>query len=596
MASSYQQPITMYKALTEIEERNFLLPAIQREFVWSHIQICKFFDSMMRGYPINTFMLWSVTDKEVKDKFKYYEIMREYCEDYNDTTSEYTNLGSDFKAIIDGQQRLTAINIGLHGTYAYKLPYKRRHGIQNEVYPPRKLYLELTKKLNLHLENNEEKMEYNFEFLTEKEVESKNKKGGYWYEVRKILAYKDFSTQAKAITELSKFVEKEKIQNPEVALDMLISLYSIVFVEQIIHYYLEESQDTERVLDVFIRTNSGGTQLSYSDLLMSIAVDSWSGDARRQIDGLIKEIKNIGFRINRDLVLKACLMLTDNNVQFKIRNFNEKAVSSIVEQWDHIEKCLFETFTFIRSLGINDDSLQAKNAVIPIAYYFYYNDHEQGRERLYNRVNRPNFSENERAIIKKWLVVSLLKQFYGGQPDSSLTALRKLIKSNNELGHFPFEQIRTHFKSKTKNINIDDDFIEGLMMIQKHDPKCRLLLSIIFSDLDFSKSLEIDHLHPKVSFSETKLKELSLFDDKDLYEFYKDRKHWNAIPNLHLLYESDNRSKSKTPLAEWFDKNQPINKRDLLIPEVAELEFEKFKEFYEARKELLKNKISEMLK
>lgn len=595
MASSYQKPITMYKALLEIEKRKYLLPAIQREFVWNHEQICKLFDSMMRGYPINTFMFWQVTDKKVVSKFKFYEILREYCENLNDKTIEYKRIGSDFTAVIDGQQRLTAMNIGLNGTYAYKLPYKRLGGPQNEVYPPRKLYLELTKRLSLQIEKNEEKMECNFRFLTEKEVTENNNKGEYWYEVGKILEYRTCPTQSKAVTELSKFVVNDKIPNPEIAQELLISLHNIVFVEEIIHYYLEESQDTERVLDVFIRTNSGGTQLEYSDLLMSIAVDSWTGDARKQIDGLVKEIKSIGYRIDRDYVLKTCLMLIDHNVQFRLKNFSESVVKSIVEQWDGIQKCIIETFNFMRSIGLNDYSLKAKNATIPIAFYLYYTGKEKDRVPLYNSINKPSFPKEERDLIKKWLIISILKQVFGGHSDGFLTNLRKIIKSNGTLAHFPFSHIRATFKGKSKNIDLTDDFVDDLMSIQKNDTRCRPLLSILFPDMDLTRSFDIDHLHPETSFSEDKLKRSGAITDATLLEFYKDKKNWNALPNLHLLYESDNKSKNKTPLAEWLGKNKSIKRSDLLIPDAVDLEFEKFKDFYEARRELLKKKISELL-
>ncbi|MCG8582911.1 MAG: DUF262 domain-containing protein [Bacteroidales bacterium] len=36
------------------------MPAIQREFVWSHSKIEWFFDSLMRNYPISYFLFWNV--------------------------------------------------------------------------------------------------------------------------------------------------------------------------------------------------------------------------------------------------------------------------------------------------------------------------------------------------------------------------------------------------------------------------------------------------------------------------------------------------------------------------------------------------------
>lgn len=49
--------------LIEIEDGKLFLPAIQRKFVWNEEQITKLFDSLMRGYPIGTFLFWQI-DKE----------------------------------------------------------------------------------------------------------------------------------------------------------------------------------------------------------------------------------------------------------------------------------------------------------------------------------------------------------------------------------------------------------------------------------------------------------------------------------------------------------------------------------------------------
>ena len=49
---AFQTPITIYKALRSIECSEYVLPAIQREFVWEHPKVVRLFDSLIRGYPI----------------------------------------------------------------------------------------------------------------------------------------------------------------------------------------------------------------------------------------------------------------------------------------------------------------------------------------------------------------------------------------------------------------------------------------------------------------------------------------------------------------------------------------------------------------
>jgi uncharacterized protein with ParB-like and HNH nuclease domain len=57
---SFQAPITIRKALEAIENKRYFLPAIQREFVWETAQIEQLFDSVLRCYPIGSFLFWLV--------------------------------------------------------------------------------------------------------------------------------------------------------------------------------------------------------------------------------------------------------------------------------------------------------------------------------------------------------------------------------------------------------------------------------------------------------------------------------------------------------------------------------------------------------
>jgi hypothetical protein len=118
------------------------------------------------------------------------------------------------------------------------------------------------------------------------------------------------------------------------ASDTLHRLYDVVHTAPILTFYTEKSQELERVLRIFIRMNSGGTVLSYSDLLLSIAVAQWSKlDARQEIHGLVDELNKIGsgFNLSKDFVLKAGLMLADiASVGFKVENFNRENMAAAI--------------------------------------------------------------------------------------------------------------------------------------------------------------------------------------------------------------------------------------------------------------------------
>ena len=84
MTSGYQTQISIKDAVSNIVSNQYLLPAIQRKFVWSAPKVEMLFDSIMRGYPINSFMFWKITDSNLKKDFKFYQFLREYRERYKE--------------------------------------------------------------------------------------------------------------------------------------------------------------------------------------------------------------------------------------------------------------------------------------------------------------------------------------------------------------------------------------------------------------------------------------------------------------------------------------------------------------------------------
>ncbi|MCZ7674095.1 MAG: DUF262 domain-containing protein [Chloroflexi bacterium] len=188
---SFQAPITIQKAISNIRSEVYLLPAIQREFIWQADQITKLFDSIMREYPINSFLFWKIED-ENKHRFQFYKFLQNYRQVYGTHNPEASVEGlNGIQAVLDGQQRLTSLYIGLTGTYAYK--QRRIWWADNEyVLPPRRLFL------NISRESDEQDMVYDFQLLIEKDTPlidnspfHKDKNGTYWFLVGRILNYSE---------------------------------------------------------------------------------------------------------------------------------------------------------------------------------------------------------------------------------------------------------------------------------------------------------------------------------------------------------------------------------------------------------------------
>ena len=123
----YQTGETIKTTLEEIQQTKFVLPAIQREFVWQPEQIARLFDSLMQGYPFGTFLYWKV-DRQNSGLYTFYGFVRDYHQRDNPHCPQLPQFhNTDLTAVLDGQQRLTALNIGLCGSMALRLPNKWRN-------------------------------------------------------------------------------------------------------------------------------------------------------------------------------------------------------------------------------------------------------------------------------------------------------------------------------------------------------------------------------------------------------------------------------------------------------------------------------------
>ncbi|XVG95207.1 DUF262 domain-containing protein [Eubacteriales bacterium KG125] len=76
---AYQTPLTIAKVIKDISSNRYVLPSIQREYVWDAEQIETLFDSLMREYPIGTFLFWQIDKEHVQD-YDFYDFMKNYHE------------------------------------------------------------------------------------------------------------------------------------------------------------------------------------------------------------------------------------------------------------------------------------------------------------------------------------------------------------------------------------------------------------------------------------------------------------------------------------------------------------------------------------
>lgn len=577
--------ISIKQAITDIEGGRIFLPPIQRNFVWDYYRIVNLFDSLFRNYPIGNFIFWKLKP-ETSQNYPLYKFIREYSENKSKSTiNENVSsnlLEQDVIAVVDGQQRLSSLFFGLAGTYKYK---KSGKGLQNvdSNFITSKLYINLLATETRALE--EEEL---FEFLGDEDSTFLNDRK-LWFEVGKILTWKNADNATTLVNEtlqplvatsnkktlIAKFEKrKEKI------VATLKTLYDMLNDNRL-YYFDIDNQNPDTVVKMFTRVNSGGMPLKKSDLLFSYLVAQWN-EGRDEIKKLVESMRESNVNISQDFVMRACLVLSDLPVKYKLESFTLKNINIIKKNWNDIKNSLINLCELLPEIGYIDHPNLSENALIPIAYY----------------IQKGGNIKNQKAkkSLQQYYVVSQVNGIFGGQGEQVLEKIRAEIKKqlNKEtsLNYHDFTDIKLP-GSKTMKLTLED--LENLVGKTVYgSPHAYFLLSLIYPTVDFKiRRYEVDHIHPRSRFNPTNLRNNGIDDEETITDWVEKKR--DLLPNLELLGK-DNSYKGAMTIIEFL-KDKPIRERrefmkENLIPsDYKLLELNNFDSFFEYRKRKLVRKL-----
>lgn len=570
---------TIAKTINKLN-RNYFLPAIQRPYVWKPEQLIRLFDSLMKGYPISSFLFWALKP-ESKQQWEIYKFVENFR--YGDTHNEIAEIdGFDVTLVLDGQQRLTSLMLGLRGSYTVKAKNKR---INNpDAWTRQNLYLDLLKDPNLDDDEAGIEVSYGFKFFSE---HPNNTKDHFWIKVGRILEYDDESKFEDAKDEWSDLLDG-KVTRDQVRLfhRNLDRLYRMVWKDESISFFTEESQSYDRVLDIFIRANDGGTKLSKSDLLLSMLTSKWEGvNAREEIFNFVEYVnKDLILKndFDKDFVMRACLVLSDLPHVYKVSNFTKENLDIIKNNWSKIKKTLEQTVLLVNSFGLDRDSLSSSNALHPISFYLY----KTGKSLIGTSI----FDIENSRKIHKWLLISLLNNVFGGTSDSTIGISREIVKSSLEKSSdFPSELLLLGLKTHGKYSSLNDDFIDDILQISYGKATTFLALSLIQDEFRIGNNIfHVDHIFPKSWFTTANLQKAGIsITQIPVYQEY-----CNSLANLQILLARENQEKSDKSLEEWIQARDDEFKRKYCIPNNNELyKLENFLQFITKRKKLIESKL-----
>ena len=560
--------------IEEINSRKIYLPAIQRKYVWDDDQITRLMDSIMLGYPIGTFLFWKVRKSIInKKEYSMYEFIKDFHERdvyKNPSAPQPFPIGSDEEtiwAVLDGQQRLTSLYIALQGSMSRKLPNKRWKN--DDAFPIKELYLDLHSQ-----RTDEEDISYEFKFLTQEEAK-KQKDDKLWYLVKDILKY----SQDELVTDL---IIPNGWASDKVAKKNISLLHTRLVGDEIINYFEVQTDSIDSVLDIFVRVNSGGTVLSKSDLLFSTIVSHWD-KARDEIDKLLAEINKIGegYKFSNDFIMRTCLYVLDMSVTLKVETFKKESVLKIKNNWENIRKTIKDTVDLLNEFGFNSENIISYVAVSPMVYY---------------RFKGGNFDAESKSELRKYIVISQVRQVFGAATNSALTSIREALKAAPTDSFKMGNLLKVRFTGE-RTLRYTSEEIDAMFDTYEIGAYTFMLLSLLYPNLKYSqKGFHQDHMHPYAGFEESKIANLKLPDGSIIDDVRKDewRRRRNTLANLQLLEGRENERKNATPLVDWI-KVIANSENAKYMPSDSSFELSHFEDFMDKRQKLMSDALKAIL-
>lgn len=537
----------------EDKDGGFWLPNIQRPFVWNEDQIERLFDSIMREYPISTLLVWR-TNSSIR--------RRRFIDNYKHTlklTDYYIPVDEKPKMmVLDGQQRLQSLFIGLRGSYEKKELYF--NVLSGDLVAP-------------------EDIRFKFKFLNATKAQFP------WKKFKEIV----FSTEQydEIAEDILDKVEEDlsKEEKTKVRKNIARVVKHFCTDESLVYQELDsidnpKAYGEDDVVEIFIRANAGGTKLGKSDLLFSLLTSAWE-DADERMEELLSELNKSGYAFTRDFILKTCLSTLGKGARYEVTKFRDgKTREEIIEKWELISKAIRDVKDFVhgKTFVRSDKALPSYLVLIPLVYFRYHFPEQWKKTRN----------------IDSYILRTLLTGAFSGTPDNLIDKCTKYISEN---GDFNTQQIFGIIRGDGRNLEISPDTILGQYYGSRD---IHLIFNLWYQGFNYTPSYEnnlpqIDHIFPQSILRTVKDISPDTGRRSILHFKWEDR---NQIANCMLLTAEENGAGGKwdTPPEEWFI-DKPEEYLDLhLIPKDKSLwKLDRFDDFIDKRKELILQKFSHLI-
>lgn len=479
------KPRSLFGIINSLNSELYL-PHIQRPFVWDREQMSKLFDSLMRGYPVQTLLFWR-TKEEIKAR-KFMDVINPEIDLHTLYEPNKSQEGVEKVFVLDGQQRIQT----LFCLYSGKL-FDKKTNTQLEA------YIDITSS-----EINEQTNQiYNIEFLNPTQQHPLPK-----FRIQDLISKyekkssEDISDEVNTILDGILNDDPNDRRNREKIVRKNISRLRSILTEEN-HFWVEELDGIANdypyntILEIFVRVNSGGTKLDASDLMFA-AMKELSASIEENLENIALLLSNGSLNFEIEVILKSILLVNNRGATVNPKKFSGTDGKNLVEiidkEWDTKFIPAFQALRDFIAIDLKIDNpklIRSYNSLVPIFEYFYYN-------------NTPNPANKTR--LKAFYYKAQLFNWFSAQTDGILDYLHNNFLKNCANKDFPITDIVNYFSVNRKyRSNFD------MNVLQEH-PLRFFLLHMLYVETNstsaFNVALKnnaphIDHIYPKSKLFKT---------------------------------------------------------------------------------------------
>lgn len=469
------KPRTLFRMIEDIQSHTLLLPHIQRPFVWSVDQMQRLFDSLMRNYPIQTLLFWRTKDAIKARRFMSVVEWDPELSRFYDTHKSEEGVEKTF--VLDGQQRLQTLYAMFAGAIHDKDDRTELHA-----------WVDVTRGE----QPGDDGLVYTLAFTD-------TSPGREWYRLADLVT-KDRQRNSEEIADRVNDALDDALDDDGQARKdrqrrvrkCVAQMVSLLREEK--HFWVEELDGVanqysyERVLDIFVRVNSGGTKLDAADLMFAAMKEGWE-EIEANIEEIVGMLNETSLAFDKSVVLKCLTVAHGAGAELTPKSFTsaqgKALLGRISDGWDHAENCFFQLRDFIKKdLRLYSNKVvRSYGSFVPLFDFLYHNP-----------------APDERSIrrMKAYYYKAQIFNWFRSGTDALLNALHGIVGQPQPDG-FPLREIKLQMTTRRR---------ETVELTHEHmDMRLRfILLNLVYVEKHGSSPFDVrykgnepqvDHIYPQ---------------------------------------------------------------------------------------------------